>query len=169
MKSKQSFPGESAKRFVSYRANLDHQSESRIGTISQDDQLGSVGRSVCQTYCGVHEPVVEYISKGKSHKRYEFGYKVRVASTGRGGWFVGARRSMVIPITAKRCQRPLNRSQSPSRRLWIWGPVGDCLHAILSAAGMNFWKLLRWAVALFRQFFLWLFTCQRILAIEAMV
>ena len=38
----------------------------------------------------VHEPLVECISKGKAHKRYEFGCKVSVAATSRGGWFVGA-------------------------------------------------------------------------------
>jgi transposase, IS5 family len=39
----------------------------------------------------VHEPQVECISKGKAHKRYEFGCKVSVAATSRGGWFVGAK------------------------------------------------------------------------------
>lgn len=38
----------------------------------------------------VHEPHVECIAKGKAHKRYEFGAKVSVAATSRGGWFVGA-------------------------------------------------------------------------------
>jgi len=38
----------------------------------------------------VHEPLVEFISKGTAHKRYEFGCKVSVAATSRGGWFVGA-------------------------------------------------------------------------------
>ena len=38
----------------------------------------------------VHEPTVECISKGKAHKRYEFGCKVSVAATSRGGWFLGA-------------------------------------------------------------------------------
>lgn len=38
----------------------------------------------------VHEPHVECISKGKAHKKYEFGCKVSVAATSRGGWFVGA-------------------------------------------------------------------------------
>ena len=38
----------------------------------------------------VHEPHVECISKGKAHKRYEFGNKTSVAATSRGGWFVGA-------------------------------------------------------------------------------
>jgi IS5 family transposase len=38
----------------------------------------------------VHAPEVECISKGKAHKRYEFGCKVSVAATSKGGWFVGA-------------------------------------------------------------------------------
>lgn len=38
----------------------------------------------------VHANEVECISKGKAHKRYEFGCKVSVAATSRGGWFVGA-------------------------------------------------------------------------------
>lgn len=38
----------------------------------------------------VHEPGVECIAKGKAHKRYEFGVKVSVAATSKGGWFVGA-------------------------------------------------------------------------------
>lgn len=43
-----------------------------------------------KTY-SVHAPEVECISKGKANKRYEFGCKVSVAATSRGGWFVGAR------------------------------------------------------------------------------
>jgi IS5 family transposase len=39
----------------------------------------------------VHEPEVQCIAKGKAGKRYEFGNKVSVAVTSRGGWFVGAK------------------------------------------------------------------------------
>lgn len=39
----------------------------------------------------LHEPEVDCISKGKAHKRYEFGTKVRVATTNRGGFVVGMR------------------------------------------------------------------------------
>jgi IS5 family transposase len=39
----------------------------------------------------LHEPEVQCISKGKAHKRYEFGQKVAVASTNRGNWMVAAR------------------------------------------------------------------------------
>ena len=38
-----------------------------------------------------HEPAVDCISKGKAHKRYEFGTKVSVATTNRGGFVVGMR------------------------------------------------------------------------------
>jgi transposase, IS5 family len=41
------------------------------------------------------------------------------------------------------------------------GTLGDGLNAILSAAGMNFRKLLRWAAAFLRQFFFSWFSCQR--------
>ena len=39
----------------------------------------------------LHEPAVDCISKGKAHKRYEFGSKVSVATTNRGGFVVGMR------------------------------------------------------------------------------
>ena len=38
----------------------------------------------------LHEPEVMCISKGKAHKRYEFGQKVSVSTTNRGNWIVGA-------------------------------------------------------------------------------
>jgi len=37
----------------------------------------------------VHEPHVECISKGKAHKRYEFGCKVSVAVANRSNWVLG--------------------------------------------------------------------------------
>ncbi len=39
----------------------------------------------------LHEPAVDCISKGKAHKRYEFGTRVSVATTNRGGLVVGMR------------------------------------------------------------------------------
>ena len=39
----------------------------------------------------VHEPDVECISKGKSHKRYEFGNKVSVVTTNKSNWIVGVK------------------------------------------------------------------------------
>lgn len=37
----------------------------------------------------LHEPEVVCISKGKAHKRYEFGQKVSLATSNRGNWIVG--------------------------------------------------------------------------------
>jgi IS5 family transposase len=37
----------------------------------------------------VHEPKVACIAKGKAGKKYEFGNKVSVAATSRGGWLLG--------------------------------------------------------------------------------
>ena len=45
----------------------------------------------------VHEPEVECIAKGKAGKPYEFGNKVSVAITSRGGWLVGAKSFTGIP------------------------------------------------------------------------
>jgi hypothetical protein len=39
--------------------------------------------------------------------------------------------------------------------------VGDRFNAILSAVGMNFHKLLRWAADFLRQIFCWLLSYQR--------
>ena len=39
----------------------------------------------------VHEPEVACIAKGKAHKRYEFGSKVSIGATSKGGWCVGAK------------------------------------------------------------------------------
>ena len=39
----------------------------------------------------IHAPEVEFISKGKAHKRYEFGVKASFATTNKQGFVVGAR------------------------------------------------------------------------------
>ena len=169
----------------------------------------------------VHAPEVECISKGKVHKRYEFGCKVSVAATSRGGWFIGAKAYHGNPYdghTLKKSMQQVERiSGAPehvfvdmgyrghnykgdsqiyvdkrrrgrtAKSLWRWmkrraaiepgighlkrehrmdrnrlkGVEGDHFNAILSAAGMNFWKLLRWAADLLRHLFLWLTFCQR--------
>jgi IS5 family transposase len=169
----------------------------------------------------VHAPEVECISKGKAHKRYEFGCKVSVAATSRGGWFVGAKAIHGNPYdghTLKDCMQQVKRvAKEPeyafvdmgyrghnyrgdarvyvdkrrrgrtAKSLWRWmkrraaiepgighlkrehrmdrnrlkGVEGDRINAILSAAGMNFFKLCKWAADFLRQFFLWLLFCQR--------
>jgi IS5 family transposase len=150
----------------------------------------------------VHEPDVECISKGKAHKKYEFGCKVSVAATSRGGWLVGAQAMPGNPYdghTLKEAVKQIERIThtpehafvdqgyrghdyegpvdvhvdkrrrgSTAKSLWKWmkrraaiepaighlkqehrldrnrlkGVEGDRINAILSAAGMNFSKLM---------------------------
>lgn len=153
----------------------------------------------------VHEPDVDCISKGKAHKRYEFGCKVSVATTSKGGWFVGCQALHGNPYDGHTLSGTIEQISRLSPRqpdyvfvdrgyrghdykgdievhvdkvrrgrtkksLWRWmkrraaiepsighlktehrmdrsrlkGQLGDQLNAILSAAGMNFSKLLRW-------------------------
>ena len=42
-----------------------------------------------KVYC-VHEPTVECRSKGKPHKKWEFGNQVSFVTTAKGNWIVGA-------------------------------------------------------------------------------
>ncbi len=162
----------------------------------------------------VHAPEVECISKGKAHKRYEFGVKVSVATTSRGGWHVGAMSCPGNPYDGHTLSDALGqvkrlsgrdpdhvfvdqgyrghgykgqsevhvdkkkRGRTP-RSLWKWmkrraavepgighlksehrmdrnrlhGEQGDMINAVLSAAGMNFRKLLKHAARLWRQVF----------------
>jgi IS5 family transposase len=162
----------------------------------------------------VHEPDVECISKGKAHKRYEFGCKVSVAVTSRGGWFVGSQAIHGNPYDGHTLSKTLEqvkrvagipekvfvdrgyrghdyageieihvdkvRRGKTSHSLWRWmkrrsavepsighlkqehrmdknrlkGKDGDRINAILSAAGMNFSKLLKQLVSYFHYFYL---------------
>jgi IS5 family transposase len=70
----------------------------------------------------VHEPQVECISKGKAHKRYEFGCKVSVAATSRGGWFVGAKALHGNPYDGHTLKEALNQVQRIT---------GDPVHAFV--------------------------------------
>lgn len=151
----------------------------------------------------VHAPEVECISKGKAHKRYEFGCKVALAVTSKGGWILTARALEGNPYDGHTLQSTMDRILSVAgvepehayvdmsyrghdyeggcevhvgrrrrgsipKALWRWmrrraaiepsighlkedrrmercrlkGTEGDKINAVLSAAGMNFAKLL---------------------------
>jgi transposase, IS5 family len=169
----------------------------------------------------VHAPEVECISKGKAHKRYEFGCKVSVAATSKGGWFVGAMAAHGNPYDGHTLSEALEQveriAKAPdhvfvdmgyrghgyrgdvqvhvdkrrrgrtAKSMWRWmkrraaiepgighlkrehrmdrnrlkGVEGDRFNAILSAAGMNFAKLLRWLVDFLRLILARLFDCKR--------
>ena len=172
----------------------------------------------------VHAPEVECISKGKAHKRYEFGCKVSVAATSKGGWFVGAMAAHGNPYDGHTLSDALEQVERIAKRpehafvdmgyrghgydgdiqvhvdkrkrgrtaksMWRWmkrraaiepgighlkrehrmdrnrlkGTEGDCFNAILSAAGMNFAKLLSFLADFLRLIFAWLINCQRALS-----
>lgn len=52
-------------------------------------RLQAQERDSKQKLYSVHAPEVECISKGKAHKRYEFGCKVSLATSSRDNWIVG--------------------------------------------------------------------------------
>ena len=49
----------------------------------------------------LHEPQVECLSKGKAHKRYEFGNKVSFTVTAAGNWLIGAKSFFGNPFDGK--------------------------------------------------------------------
>jgi transposase, IS5 family len=153
----------------------------------------------------VHEPEVQCIAKGKAGKKYEFGQKVSVAVTSKGGWLLGALciknnpyDGHTLKAQLEQVERLYNKKEAVKtihvdlgyrghdyagpaevlvdkrrrgetpKRIWKWmkrraaveptighlksehrlernrlrGLAGDTINAILSAAAMNFGKLL---------------------------
>ena len=177
--------------------------ESLVSLLAVSKRIVSQKRNDKKKVYSVHEPSVDCISKGKAHKRYEFGCKVSVAATSRGGWFVGALAFHGNPYDGHTLSESLEQvmrlSRIPehvyvdqgyrghgwdgdcqvhvdkrrrgrtARSVWRWmkrraaiepgighlkqehrmdrnrlkGMAGDRINAILSAAGMNFRKLLK--------------------------
>jgi transposase, IS5 family len=170
----------------------------------------------------VHAPEVECISKGKAHKRYEFGCKVALAVSSKGGWVLAARSLEGNPYDGHTLQSTMDRIVATSgiepehvycdmsyrghdyegeceihvgrgrrgsipKTLWRWmkrraaiepsighlkehrrmercrlkGAEGDKINAVLSAAGMNFSKLMAALGAL------WSFLLERSVALFA--
>ncbi len=60
-------------------------------TLSKASRLRNQQPQDSNKFYSWHEPEVKCISKGKAHKRYEFGQKAAVATTNRSNWFVAAR------------------------------------------------------------------------------
>ena len=63
--------------------------EDLLKSISMAKRLLAQKRKSKNKLYSLHAPEVECISKGKAHKRYEFGCKVSVVSTSRHNWLVG--------------------------------------------------------------------------------
>lgn len=64
--------------------------EGRLGELlATADRIYAQRRNNREKACSVHAAEVECISKGKVHKKYEFGCKVPVVTTAKGSWVVG--------------------------------------------------------------------------------
>lgn len=57
--------------------------------LKQSIRLQQQSRDSKDKLYSIHAPEVECISKGKAHKRYEFGCKVSLATSSRGNWILG--------------------------------------------------------------------------------
>ncbi len=66
----------------------------------------------------IHAPEVECISKGKVHKRYEFGCKVSMVSTSRDNWVVGIQAVHGNPYDGHTLEEALKQT----KRLTGWQP-----------------------------------------------
>jgi len=66
----------------------------------------------------IHAPEVECISKGKAHKRYEFGCKVAMVSTSRDNWIVGMQAVHGNPYDG----HTLEASLQQTKRISGWQP-----------------------------------------------
>ena len=165
----------------------------------------------------VHEPHVACIAKGKAGKKYEFGNKVSLAVTGKGGWILGTQSHPGNPYDGHTLDEQLEqvrgfvgskvkeahvdmgyrghnhqgpetvhvdkrrRGNTPKRqckhmkrraaveptighcksehrmeRNRLRAELGDTINALLSAAGMNFQKLLVAFFGLFAKLLYWL-------------
>ena len=88
----------------------------------------------------LHAPEVVCISKGKAHKRYEFGCKVGITATMKREL---KRRSAIEPM--------IGHAKNDGRlgRNYLLGIAGDKINAILAAAGHNLRLVLRRLALLF--------------------
>ena len=73
------------------RRKTSHPDEALATLLARADRVRQQQPRDTPKLYSLHEPEVQCISKGKAHKRYEFGQKVAVASTNRGNWMVAAR------------------------------------------------------------------------------
>jgi len=74
----------------------------------------------------LHEPQVECLSKGKAHKRYEFGNKVSFTITSCGSWIIGAKSFFGNPFDGKTLREAISQTESLT---------GECVERIVVDRG----------------------------------
>jgi len=78
------------------------------------DRLLAQERSSKNKLYSIHAPEVECISKGKAHKRYEFGNKVGLVSTSRQNWIIGIKSFSGNPYDGHTLNSSLQQAQEMS-------------------------------------------------------
>lgn len=108
----------------------------------------------------IREPEHVFVDMGYRGHNYRGDTEVHVDRRRRGRiakslWRWMKRRAAIEPgIGHLKREHRMDRNR-------LKGVEGDRINAILSAAGMNFWKLLKWAADFLRQISLWLLFYQR--------
>jgi len=93
--------------------------ESLLKLLALADRLFAQVKNDKNKLYSVHEPEVECISKGKAHKRYEFGCKVGIATTSRDNWVIGVQALHGNPYDGHTLAGMLDQV----KRLTGWQPV----------------------------------------------
>ena len=83
--------------------------------LSLCERLHAQGKTDKKKLYSLHEPDVMCISKGKAHKRYEFGQKISVATTNRGNWIVGVHLCAGNPYDGHTLAKAIARTEQITR------------------------------------------------------
>lgn len=97
-------------------------------------RIHTQGRNDQQKVYSVHEPETMCIAKGKAGKKYEFGQKVSVAVTSKGGWVLGALCVTGNPYDGHTLQRQIDQVD----RLCIKKPAGQTVHVDMGYRGHDY-------------------------------
>lgn len=82
--------------------------------LSRCERLHAQERTDKKKLYSLHEPDVQCISKGKAHKRYEFGQKVSVVTTNRRNWIVGVQLCKANPYDGHTLAEAISNSEQIS-------------------------------------------------------
>ena len=92
-------------------------SEEMMYLLNLAQQIHNQKRSDSNKVYSVHEPHVTCLSKGKPHKKYEFGNKASIVTTAKGNWIVGAIGLDGGPFDGHTLEEALTQSARLSGRL----------------------------------------------------
>ena len=100
--------------------------------LAMADRLLKQKRNSKNKLYSIHAPEVECISKGKAHKKYEFGCKAGVVSTSQGNWIIGARAFHQNPYDGHTLDASVEQAES------VCGASFDHIHVDRGYRGHNY-------------------------------